>query len=831
MTEHPQRRAEPLRHDRHRADWEWGALGELGRDFRYAARALRRTPGFTMAAVLSLGLGVALIACTLAVVNAYLIRSLPYPAAHRLYHVIYAPQGQPEPRGMSALDWKALSDVVEVADNSAVTRFYLSDGAYTQEAMGLLVAEGSLEGLGVRAAIGRSFETGDYRVNAENVALIAHVLWRDRFGSDRNAVGRLFTTTSGGEEEGERTETYRIVGVLPPEFRYARDYGRDPAEILVPLRTPMRTYMVRLREGVPIADAERRITAAVKSLAGGSVPPNWAGVQLESVHVRYIGTLRPMLIAMTVAAGLVLVIVIANVAILTLLRTMRRHREVAVRFALGAAPRHIVRLLVAEAFWICGAALALGLTLTTLMLNLLAPIIESQLDRPVPGGPSALGLDTRVLLMVGGVGLLAALSLAFLPLLTPWQRRLADSLRRDHRTSTDGPSTRWARSGLIALEVAGSLALLVGCGLMIRSVVNLVSTDLGFRTDQIVRTRLVLPANTYPDDPALLQFYERLTDQIATRTNVAVTFTNFPPLYETPRQAIGIDGSDLQGVTAGIIAVSPSYFDTLGIDVIDGRAFGRTDRIGGEPVAVISETLAKRFWPNGGAIGHSIRTAEQPFDGAPVGEWRTIVGIARDVRQDFADQERSDIYLPFLQVPSRFSPVLIRTDRPPAVWLDTLRASVGAIDQDVMVGEMTTLDVEADQLLAGTRFLTSMLTGFAGFATLLAILGIYGVTAYAVQQREPEVAIRMALGATGRQVVRMFLKEGSLVLVIGIIVGLLGARIVARTLESQLHGVPPFDLFTLAATCVLMVGGAVLATWWPAGRVASKSPSQTLNEL
>src|SRR5262245_33000294 len=344
----------------------WSRTGGLVRDLRLAWRALGRTPGFTLVAVISLALGFALTATMLAVVNAYLIRAMPFPAANRLYHVIHAPIGQPEPRGSASLDWKTLSDVVEIADNSTLARFYVVEGAEKHELQGMTAALGALEMQGVRTVIGRTLQDQDFRPGSEPVVLIGQMLWQERFGSDPNIIGRAFRASP---QLGEPVETYRIVGVMASEFHFARDYARGPIEFAVPLRVPRQTYLVRLVEGVPAALAERRITEAVRSISSG-FPPNWSGVHLESIHERYVAGLRPMLLALTLAAGIVLIIVSVNVAVLVLLRALRRQKEMAVRVALGAGRRHIIRMLVAETCLLCGSALVGGLSLTGFMLRL-----------------------------------------------------------------------------------------------------------------------------------------------------------------------------------------------------------------------------------------------------------------------------------------------------------------------------------------------------------------------------------------------------------------------------------------------------------------------------
>src|SRR5262245_7765505 len=648
-------------------------------DLRYGARMLGKRPGFTVVAILTLALGLAVTATTTAVVNAYLIRAMPYPGANRLYPVRYSPVGQPEPRGLAALDWKALGEAVEHADASTLARLYIGDGADKQEALGLSVAPGSLEMLGVRASVGRSFLDEDFRPGGEQVAMIGQSLWRERFNADPNIVGRHFRASRSNL--AEPVETFRIVGVLPAEFRYAREYTRGLMEFAAPLRSPAQAYLVRLREGVPVAFAERRITDAVRSVAS-SIPPNWGGARLESAHAQYVAGLRPVLIAITVAASFVLALVCVNIALLMLLRALRRQKEWAVRVALGAGRGHIVRMLVAEACLICGGALALGLALAGFTLRLLAPLIEERLGRAAPGGASAISLGPLVLLVVGAAGVLTALTLSFIPLLTPWERRLADELRREGRSGTDGPAMRRLRSALIALEVAASFALLVGCGLMIRSVVNMARADLGFRPENVARARIALPSRTYTDAQSFLRFYDRLNERLSARSNSPFALTNFIPFYEYPKQAVEVDSDDGKSndrrLNANVMAVREGYFDALGVKLRQGRGFAPGDREGSEPVAVISESLSRRLWSNGdngaSVLGRRIR-AEGQSDRNVVSVWRTIVGVATDVRQTHTDIDLNDIYIPFFQAPSRYAPLYVRTDRPPSIWLESLRAA------------------------------------------------------------------------------------------------------------------------------------------------------------
>lgn len=803
------------------------SLEGLVRDLRLAARSLARTPGFAVLTVAPLALGLALTACTLAVVNAYLLRSMPYPDSERLHHVSYATPGEPEPRGLSAMDWRALSDLVELADSSTPTRLHLVDGAYPQEAMGLAVAPGSVEALGLRAWFGRGLDAGDYAPTAERVALIGHDLWRQRFRADSQAIGRTFRARLANIA-GEAA-LIRIVGVLPPGYRYAREHARGDAEFVLPLRAPMRTYLIRLRAGVPAAVAQERIEEAVRAVAT-SLPHAWAGVRLESVHARYVDGLRPVLMAIILAAALVLLIVCANVAVLTMLRAMRRQKEVAVRVALGAGRLQILRLLVAESGLICGGALALGLIVTAFALRWLGPVVEERLGRDAPGGTGAISVDPTVLLGVGIIGVLAAVALSFIPLLAPWQHRLADTLRSAGRVLTDGSRMRRMRSALVALEVAAALALLVGGGLMIRTVMSLLGTELGFETRGVQRARIALPAGRYPHDSLTAPFYERLQDGLNARLGQSFALANVIPFFQAPKQTIDADSAGTGAHAASMMGVGTGYFATLGIRIVAGRSIDARDRKGTEAVVVISQSLARRLWPDGVAIGRRLRTAERSVSGAPPGAWRTVVGVARDVRQAFTDGDLLDAYIPFLQAPGRYAPLYVRTSRPAPEWLDAVRATVAEVDPDALVAPSPSLEEESRRLLAGPRFLMTILSGFAANALALALLGIYGVTAYAVQQREREVAIRMALGATAAEVTALLVRSGGAVITVGLAFGMLGAVGISHVLRNQLYGVTGFDLPTLLAGSAVLALACLVATWWPARRAARTSPMGVLNE-
>jgi putative ABC transport system permease protein len=800
------------------------ALASLEQDVRYAARGLRRTPGFTSVAVASVAIGLALTAITSGAVDAYLVEPLPYAESDRLFRVRYAPPGPWEPRGMSALDWGSVADVVEFPITSAGETFYLGDGGFPQSARGLRVGRGFIEGLAVRAVLGRALEPIDFVASGEKSALIGYALWRERYGEAPNVIGRVIRLER--ESAGAEIETVRVVGVLPRDFYFGRD-SRDRPDVLVPLTSAARTYMVRLRPGVPEVAAERRITEAARQVAT-DLPSDWSGVELESVRETYIAPLRPVLLGVTAACALVLLIVCANLAVLMVLRTLRRQREFAVRTALGATRWNLARLLLLEAGSLCFAATVLAMAITTLGIDSLAPLIEAQLGRPAPGGEAAVSVDGRVLLVVTGVGVVMAFVVSLLPLMLPRHRTLFGALRQDGWTDAAGRPMKHVRSTLIALEVAGTLVLLAASGLMARGVVDMLRTDLGFEPDRLVRARVVLRSSDYPDAAAFSRFYRVFTDRLSTTLNAPVVFTSWPSFVELPTEIAEAAGHTEPGMPAGLVSVGPRYFETLGIELKGGRDFNDRDISGTDPVAAVSETLAHRLWPDGTALGRPLRIVERHPDGPRAGPWRTVVAVAHDVRQGYRDATLSDVYVPAL--PSgRFGSFHVRAAGSPAAILPEMRAVASEIDPRAIV-DLPRSVADENRELAGVSFLSMLLATFAAVATFLAVLGIYGVTAYAVAQRERETAIRIALGAPAAAVVRLFLGESGVVLAAGLTIGLLGAIAVGRTLESQVVGISAFDLRTLLPIGASLAAAALIATWWPARRAARRNPLDALKE-
>lgn len=760
--------------------------------------------------------------CTTAmvVVNAYLINELPYPAAERLYWIRYGAPGQEQPRDLDKLDWASLDDVLEHAIAWDLDVFYLLGGEHAESIPGAWVTPGFVQGLGIQPAIGRGFDPGAYAPGSANVALISHRIWTSRFGGDSNVVGRTFTAYVS--DRPEEAESFTIVGVMPAGFWHINSY----TDILTPLRAPTYPYMARLRDGVTPENALARITSLV-SAGARNVPTNWKA-SIVSAHAVHVQSVRPMLRTVSIAAALVLLVACANVAGLLLVRATRRQREIAVRTALGAGRAAIARMLLAEGLVLAAAATLVALFVTRLTLGWLGPLVQAQLGRTAPGGTQAFAIDVRMMTLAAAVGIFTALVCTLAPLATSLRPRLLGELQSGSRTTTEGKRSQRIRATLIALEIAASLALLAGSTLMLRTVVSLARTDLGFSADRVLDASVTLRQNRYPDAATRLAVFERMTSRLSAVPGAEIVgLTTAWPLQ--PPQPQPIERAEGPASTrAGVHRVSDTYFATLNIPIASGRVFTKSDRLGSEAVVLVSETLARRLWPAGHAVGSRLVVPEAQDQGEPLPVVRLVVGIVRDVRQDPADQDLADVYVPILQPPGRFAVVLMRTAGGPTNWLAAFRSAFRDIDPEIAVQGARPLQSSLDEAIARPRFLASLLASFAVAAALLALVGVYSVIAYAVRQREREIAVRIAIGADPLRITRLFVRQGGSVLLAGLALGVLGALAGGRLIEAQLFGVTPRDPIALAMAVGAFAMAGLVAIWWPARRAAATDPAIAL---
>jgi putative ABC transport system permease protein len=790
-------------------------------DLRVVLRTLSRTPGFAVAAIGTLGLGMATAIAALLLVKAYLFTALPYPAADRLYDVRYAAPGQQSPAEMETLDWASLSDVAEEQIAWDLDAFYLIGGAQAEMVPGAWVTPGFLQGLGIRPAIGRGLDASAFAPGAGNSALISHRLWTSRFGANPGIVGRTFSAYVS--DRPQEAETFTIVGVLPSGFWHVNVY----TDVIVPLRAPTYPYMVRVREGVSSEQLGSRIGALVRSGAH-RVPDRWAPLVTPS-HSLYVLAVRPILRAVSFAAVLVLLVACANVAGLLVVRATRRQREVAVRAALGAGRGRIARLLLLEALVLGTCATTLAMLTAHLLLGSLAPAIQQQLGRRVPGGLEAFALDGWSVTATVLTGLATVVICTLVPLAAVARPALAGTLQSSGRSATEGRSGRRLRSSLITLEIAVSLALLGGSALMLRTVAGLAAVDLGFNADRVLLASITLRQNRYPDVPARHAMFEGMALRLSSLPGArSAGLTTAWPMQAPRPVAVSADASRDDGGVAGLHFVNDAYFDALQIPIAAGRAFTSRDRTGSALVALVSESLARRLWPSGDAVSRTVVVDENRGEDAPLPVARTVVGVVRDVRQGPHDTDLADVYVPILQSPGRFAFVLLRTDGDPSGSIAALRAAVYELDREVVVQTARPLRVAVDETAARPRAVAWLLSSFAMMATVLALIGVFGVVSHAVRQREREIAIRMALGADPARLTRLFVRQGIRVLALGVTIGLAGALGTGRLIESQLFGVTASDPIALAGAAAAFAAVGVAAIWWPSRRAAATDPAIAL---
>lgn len=792
-------------------------------DVRHATRALLRARGFTAVAVGTLAVSLALCVSVATVVNAYLLRGLPYPESDRLFSIRYAAPGTPGPANMEALDWASLNDIIEHPISWDLDNFSLRGAPHPELATGTWVTPGYMEGFGIRPAMGRVFEPADFQEGRPSVALISHRIWQTRFGGDPLVIGRQFQAHVN-DRPGE-VENFTVVGVLPDGMWHMNVF----TEVLAPLRAPSFPYMVRLREGVHPETAALRIAALVRT-GSSTLPSEWR-VELLSTHREYVGQIRPLLLSLAAATALVLLIACANVAVLLMLRASQRRHEIAVRKALGATTARLNSGVAAEALVLGGVATAAGIALAQLVILSLAPALERQLGRGAPGGAAAIELDGLILLGAAAAGLLVTCACSLAPFWASSRTPVALALTGGQKGNGERPGQRRARSALIAIEVASSLALLVGAGLMVQSGLRILNVDMGLDVRGIQVGRISLRPRTYTDPPSRNAFYEQLQNRILNVPGIqGLAFSNWWPLQAAPPRGVARDDASAEATTrAGMMGVSSDFFGTLGIAIRDGRAFTAADRPGTLDVAIVSETLARTLWPTGRAVGERIRVA--PPAGAttpPVS--LTVVGVAADVRHSHTDQELSDVYYAHAQAPSAAVFTYLKAAGPlPRIERD-VRAAIAAADSELALGTPRPLADILDQQRAAPRFLASLLVVFALFAAVLAFVGIYGVIAYAVRQRHREIAVRMAIGADRAAIVRLFLKQGVGIVGGGLALGVFFAVALGRLLEAQLFGVRPAEPGVLALATAAFALCALAAVALPARLAAATDPAAALKE-
>jgi predicted permease len=794
-------------------------------DLRYALRALARTPGFTLAVVLTLALGIGVNSAIFSVVYGVLLRPLPYASPERLV-VLYGryPQfGRTSTSLPDFQDWRAGSHAFEQLAARHQGGFILTGDGEPERVVADRVTSNFFTTLGVRPALGRAFLPDEDRMRGDDrVVVLSHGYWQRRFGGDPRIVGREIQLSG---------RPWTVVGIAPPGFRYGRDvvlWAPTRADTTLPRRAEFLDVIGRLKPGVTVAQASADVAAVVRRLAeqypatNGRITSEVIGLEEDLVR-----DARPALLAFTGAVLLVLLIACANVANLLLARAATREREVAVRVALGAGRGRILRQLLTESIVLALLGGTAGIALASWGIAAIRTTDVQFLPRQheIDMNPTVIGFSLMLSIATGLLfGLAPALRLS---------RPLHASLREGARGATGGTLAR-TRNALVLGEIAVALVLSMGAGLLIRSFDKLTRVDLGFQPAGVLTYGVTFPSAKFRETAQLPAFYQSLIERSRALPGVkAAALSADLPMGASNYFAYSIEGEPPRTPDAGAAPVdvqpfnvSPGYFDVLRIPLRRGRLLQASDGPDAPRVAVINGEMARRAFGDRDPIGHRI-TFGDPADSTTA--WMTIVGVVGNVAQEGVTAGAyPQLYQSIEQNAFRNVFVSLRTLRDPLSLASAVRNAVRSIDRDLVVNDIQPLDARVAQSIARPRLSVWLLGSFAAVALVLAAIGIYGVMAYTVAQRTREIGVRMALGADPVSVERLVVWQGMRPALIGVAVGLLGALMVSRLIASLLYGVSALDPVTFALVPLFLATIALVATYLPARRATRVSPTVAL---
>ncbi len=799
-------------------------------DFRHAWRGLRKSPGFLLTVTTVLALGIGGTAVIFAVINAVLLRPLPFPHQEELVRIFSAKGGQRwtmSPPDFTDMRRETRSFTELAAMNEG--DYALTGGGPAEQLSGAAVTGGFFPALGVRPLLGRTMTPADDEAASARVAVLGYGLWQRRFGGDRTIVGRTI------QLDGEATQ---VIGVMPEGFKYP-----DGSQVWLQLRfTPeeLRTQrgahyldvLGRLKRGTSMDAAATDVGRIADNLAAAYPRTNEGETaRMTGLRESMVGDVRTPLMILLAAVGLVLLIACTNVAGLLLVRGWRRQRELAIRTALGAARGQIVRILLAESVLLSVfgglGAILLAVWGTALIAGLTAVPI------PLLGQTR---LDWTVLGFIAGVALLTAVTFGLAPAwLVSSPRALPERLKAEGR-GTAGRRTR-SRHLLVMIETALAVLLLTSAGLLLRSFERMRQVDPGFNPAHVLTFGLSLPDATYPPERSAA-FIQSLTERLEAVPGVESAGAIFGlPLtgFGYSISALTLDGRQLsqeeqEQLSVQIRVVTPDFFRAMSIPVRRGRSIEPGDRAGTPPVIVVNEAAARHIWPGADPLGHHLVVGTR----LGLGEEHAggeVVGVIGDLKdENLTSPAEPTIYLSHAQFPTGYMSIAIRTGGNPLLLNNAARQALAATDPDVPMFRVRSMEQLVAASVAQPKLYAVLLTIFAGVAILLAAIGLYGVLAQGVAQRRRELGIRIALGARTREVVRLVLRQAFLLAAAGVALGLLAGLLATRILTGLLHGVNPRDPLTLGGVTLLLFGVCLLASWLPARRAARVEPMDVLRE-
>jgi predicted permease len=791
---------------------------------RHACRLLGREPGFAIAALLTLALGVGANAAVFAVVEAVLLRPLSYPDADRLVILRHR-----DTRTGISKDFIAIGDFVDLTHRQSAFETIAGYGGGQVTVFGLdepfrvdilSAAPGLLDALRVQPILGRTLDAQDSRPNAAPVMLLGHDLWQNRFGSDPNIVGR-------GVKVGARER--QVVGVLPAGFHFPPD---SATAIVVPAPVPPQApaerksswifAVARLAATRTLNDASANLTTISRQMER-EFPQSNQGSEYYAVPLReaLVGETGQALILLFAAVGVVMLIACANVANLMLARGLARRREMAVRMALGAGRARLAGQLLAESLVLAIAAGILGVVAAHWGANLLVALVPKSAIVP---GLADVRINGGVLAFTLAVSIGTAIVFGLVSALTVRSETPSGALVTTRVTM--GTAARRAAAALVVAEVALAIVLLVGAGLILRSFARLLSVNPGFNADQVQTIEIRVPADRYQNPESARAFYDRAfaavgalpgVDEIGAGVVVPLTGNNWTVGFERTDRPMprGQRPPDV-----GWQAASGGYFRALQIPLRSGRLFDARDVPKGRPVVIVSEAIERRFFPGERAVGRTVTLGQGDAE---------IVGVVGDIRRaDLRDEPRADLYFPFEQGPSTQITLFIRSSGDPGVA--AIRSALRAIEADVVLSEPRAMTAIMSDSVHITRLALTLLGVFAAIALLLAAIGIYGVMSYVVRQRTREIGTRIALGATSGDIVWLVMRQGAAIAVLGTVIGGATAAATVRVLASILFATPASDPATFGSAATLLIATAMAACYVPARRAARVDPARTLGD-
>lgn len=801
-------------------------------DLRYALRMLVKSPAFSVIAILTLGLAIGANSAIFSVVSAVLLRPLPYAHSEQLVRVFGSqPQLALAPTSpANFLEWKEQNEVFERIGTYIGQGFNLVGGDKPERVIGQRVSADLFQLLGVQPSLGRAFTNEEDAIGHNQVVILSYEFWQSRFGGDANAVRQTVTLNE---------KPYTVIGVMPPGFAFpdTRTQVWTPVAFNPAERATRDTNFIdviaRLKPGVSIEQARTHMATLAQRQAERYPQTNTGiGAKVISLHEQTVGDVRPMLIVLLGAVAFVLLIACANVANLLLARAAARQKEMAIRGALGASRSRVVRLLLTESVMLAVLGGAVGLLLAIWSIDLLVSLKPANLPRL-----AEIGVNRTVFGFTLAISVLTGVVFGLVPALQASKPDVNEGLKESSRGATGGPRRQHVRALLVVSEVALSLVLLVGAGLMIRSFARLLAVDPGFKADHVLTAFVSLPVSKYPKREEQAAFFQKLIERARALPGVssAGVVTDIP-LFGGSSTGFEIDGQPPpapgQRPLTDYRMISPDYFRAMGMRLVKGRAFNSYDTDGAPGVVIINETMAARFFQNEDPVGKRVGLSGDPTD------WREIVGVVGDVRNYGVDVPvKPESYVPYLQnAPGYLSGVAsamtiaVRSGSDPTALATALLEQVQAIDKDQPVSDIKTMEWYLSASMAQRRFNMLLLGGFASLALVLAAVGIYGVIAYTVTQRTHEMGIRIALGARGGDILKLIFANAMLTTLGGIVIGLGAAFGLTRLLQNLLYQVTATDPFVFGSITLLLLFVAMVATYIPARRAMKVDPITALRE-